>query len=310
MADYLRLSRAGPTGVDEFNCYFRRGLSLAECKDPLAAIVAAGSISNPVPADDPIVRFLNEILDRFSHFHSAAARPAASAEQAGPIPVGRSKSSLASFVAKRIGEEIRKAERSDCKRLGTEAEIGERLGVSRQVVRQAVRILESQGAVESRRGRTHGVSTTAPEPTVAVEAVVALLSSMRISEGDIRAACAIMGRLTRMLVGAKAKPAHFKEFERLVQRGHTWGGVNMFSQWIRLDWKIIDNPVLCIFAQALTGCRVRLAKDACTVPVNGSPAVQQALAEYVAAAKKRDLAFADQSYDELAMLVRAAFRAA
>lgn len=307
IADYLRLCRQGPAGNDIFNAYVQRGLLAAESADPLAGIVSAGAIQDSPLPDDPIIDFLNDALDCFSHLLPNTEDIPSAEYASGHLPTGLPKTSLASFVAKRIAEEIRNGDGQDPQRLGTEAEIGERLGVSRQVVRQAVRVLESQGAVESRRGRTHGVSATDPESTVAAEAVVALLSSLRISGEDIRAACSTMGRLTRILVAAKAAPQHFQEFDRLVDRGHTWGGINMFSQWIRLDWEIIDNPVLRIFAQALTGCHVRLTNDTCTVPVEGIPAVQRALADHLEAARQGDLALADRLYDELTMLVRAAF---
>lgn len=310
IADYLRLRRQGVAGLDAFNDYFRRGLQATGGKDPLADIAAAGNIQDPPPRGDPIVDFLNDALDRFSHLLPMMDASATGEETDAGIAAGAPKTSLASFVAKRIAEQIRNGDGHDLQRLGTEAEIGERLGVSRQVVRQAVRVLESQGAVESRRGRTHGVSATDPQSTAAAEAAVALLSSMRISEGDVRAACSTMGRLTRILVAAKAQPRHFKEFQRLVDCGHTWGGINMFSQWIRLDWDIIDNPILRIFAQALTGCQVRLSNDTCAVPVEGIPAVQCALADHVEAARKGDLALADRLYDELTLLVRAAFHPA
>jgi len=310
IADYLRLHRRGPAALEVFNGYFMRGLATTRREDPLANIVAAGAIQDPAPPGDPIIDFLNDSLDRFSRLVALTDAPAASDEMNIRVPANRPKTSLASLVAKRIVEEIRNGDSHDLQRLGTEAEIGERMGVSRQVVRQAVRILESQGTVESRRGRTHGISVTDPESTVAAEAVVALLSSMRIDEANVRAACSAMGRLTRILVAAKAGPEHFKEYERLVDCGHTWGGINMFSQWVRLDWEIIDNPILRIFAQALTGCQVRLSNDVCAVPMEGMPGVQRGLADHIEAAKKGDLLLADRLHDELTMLVRAAFHPA
>lgn len=311
MSDYLRRSREGAGAMQDFADYVRRGLGRAGRGDPLGAVAAAGDLDDGATSDDPIVGFLTDSLDRFARLRSIADPLPAGSAAAADVGASRApKTSLASLVAKRIAGEIRNQTDPDLQRIGTAAELAERCGVSRQVVRQAVRVLESQGAVESRRGRTHGVSAAVPESTAAVEAVVALLSSMRISEENIRAACVIMGRLTRILISAKATPEHFKEFERLVRCGHTWGGINMFSQWIRLDWRIIDNPVLCVFAQALTGCRVRLTSDTCAVPVEGIPAVQRSLAAHVEAAKKGDFALADQMYDELAILVRAAFRPA
>src|SRR3546814_11280092 len=73
-----------------------------------------------------------------------------------------------------------------------------------------------------------------------------------------------MARLTRVLVMAKATTDQQQEFQRLVHYGHTWRGTGMFTSWIRLDWGIIDNPVLSVMAQALTGYRMRTSNDHCS----------------------------------------------
>src|SRR3546814_20413238 len=92
---------------------------------------------------------------------------------------------------------------------------------------------------------------------------MAYLSSEGIHYEEVNPARQIMARLTRVLVMAKATTDQQQEFQRLVHYGHTWRGTGMFNSWIRLDWGIIDNPVLSVMAQALTGYRMRNSNDHC-----------------------------------------------
>src|SRR3546814_10263407 len=71
-------------------------------------------------------------------------------------------SDLALQIRELLEDEIqRKAILDD--RLGTEEEICARLGTSRHVLRQAIRVLESQGVVESQRGRSRGLVAGTPK---------------------------------------------------------------------------------------------------------------------------------------------------
>src|SRR3546814_4984762 len=91
------------------------------------------------------------------------------------------------------------------------------LGTSRHVLRQAIRVLENQGVVESQRGRSRGLVAGTPKIAAAVETVIAYLSSAGIRYEDVNPARQIMARLTRVLVMAKATTDQQQEFQRLVQ---------------------------------------------------------------------------------------------
>src|SRR3546814_16713814 len=106
-----------------------------------------------------------------------------------------------------------------------------------------------------------------------------------------------MARLTRVLVMAKATTDQQQEFQRLVHYGHTWRGTGMFNSWIRLDWGIIDNPVLSVMAQALTGYRMRTSNDHFSIPVEGSASLQRTLEEYINADTRRDFSGADDLFE-------------
>lgn len=75
-----------------------------------------------------------------------------------------------------------------------DAEIARQLGVSRTPVREALQILEQQGAIESVPGRYTRVATAAPEdarlvypPLSALQALAAELATPRSTAGDVAA---------------------------------------------------------------------------------------------------------------------------
>src|SRR3546814_9774099 len=105
-------------------------------------------------------------------------------------------------------------------RLGNEEEICERLGTRGNVLRQAIRVLENQGVVESQRGRSRGLVAGTPKIAAAVETLIAYLSSAGIHYEDVNPARQIMARLTRVLVMAKAttrSEEHTSELQSLMR---------------------------------------------------------------------------------------------
>ncbi|MFF2110665.1 FadR/GntR family transcriptional regulator [Rhodococcus koreensis] len=64
--------------------------------------------------------------------------------------------------------------------LGTELELMERFTVSRAGIREAIRILEYQGVVEMRRGRSGGLRVSAPDGSGIVASAVRYLTFRRV----------------------------------------------------------------------------------------------------------------------------------
>lgn len=74
-------------------------------------------------------------------------------------------------------------------RLPTEVELGERLGVSRTVIRDAVRVLEARGLVEIKRGAGTRVRATTADAYVNAAAMLLIRSDMTVGDVlDARAA--------------------------------------------------------------------------------------------------------------------------
>src|SRR3546814_19887903 len=74
-----------------------------------------------------------------------------------PRAITPSEGSLAILVARLLADEARRLRQRGEERLGSEADLTERIGVSRQVLRQAVQMLEARGVLICRRGRSRGV---------------------------------------------------------------------------------------------------------------------------------------------------------
>lgn len=93
------------------------------------------------------------------------------------------RSTLSDAVAEEIAGRILRGELESGERLPTENELGDLLGVSRSVVRDAVRTLAARGLVQVRQGV--GTVVTAPDDTVFAQALMALLMRSDLTVGDV-----------------------------------------------------------------------------------------------------------------------------
>src|SRR5918999_4594022 len=86
-------------------------------------------------------------------------------------------------IAHDIEELILRGDLPRGQRLPTETELGEVLGVSRSVVRDAVRMLVARGLLEVRQG--HGTVVAAPTDETFSGAIVGLLMRTGLTMGDV-----------------------------------------------------------------------------------------------------------------------------
>ncbi|WP_405539391.1 FCD domain-containing protein [Streptomyces sp. NBC_00075] len=70
-------------------------------------------------------------------------------------------------------------------RLSSEAELISHYGVARGTVREALRLLESEGIIEIRRGRQGGIMVRKPEPDRIGQAVVVLLTMAEVTVREL-----------------------------------------------------------------------------------------------------------------------------
>jgi DNA-binding FadR family transcriptional regulator len=90
---------------------------------------------------------------------------------------------LAEKVAYAIRDDIARAGWRIGERLGDEAELPEKYGVSLWVLRQAIRILEPSGIVKVRRGQGGGLYIGRPSPEHTIETAVSYLTAYQDSTG-------------------------------------------------------------------------------------------------------------------------------
>ncbi|MGD1257137.1 FadR/GntR family transcriptional regulator [Mycobacterium seoulense] len=96
-----------------------------------------------------------------------------------------SRGKLAQLTAKRIEADIIRRRWPVGALLGSEAELREHYGVSRAVLREAIRLTEHHQAATMRRGPAGGLVVRAPEPSGATQAMVIYLESVGTNLEDL-----------------------------------------------------------------------------------------------------------------------------
>jgi DNA-binding FadR family transcriptional regulator len=92
---------------------------------------------------------------------------------------------LASRLAAQIENDIVKAGWPVGELFGSEIDLMERYGVSRSILREAIRLLEHHLVAEMRRGRSGGLYVTQPDPVVIADAVALFLRYRNVSARDL-----------------------------------------------------------------------------------------------------------------------------
>src|SRR3546814_4896122 len=103
-----------------------------------------------------------------------------------PRAITPSEGSLAILVARLLADEARRLRQRGEERLGSEADLTERIGVSRQVLRQAVQMLEARGVLICRRGRSRGVEIRPDHAPGAFERIAQHCALLDMSEAEFR----------------------------------------------------------------------------------------------------------------------------
>jgi DNA-binding FadR family transcriptional regulator len=93
---------------------------------------------------------------------------------------GRVVRNRASYLAHEIDREIRMRGWPVGQSLGSEQVLIKRYGVSRAILRQAVRILETHSVVDMKRGRSGGLFVTSPSASRAISLAISHLASTKI----------------------------------------------------------------------------------------------------------------------------------
>jgi hypothetical protein len=143
-------------------------------------------------------------------------------------------------------------------RLGHEEQLCERFGASRPVMRQAIRILQAQSLVETRRGRGRGLFLATPQPGP----VTRLMGLWLLGRGVVLREILEFERLLRTAMavlavkGLRCGPDH--PVIELQNRGEARGGIGLLEV-IEIEKNIswlTGNSLLDLFLRAMTVYKV------------------------------------------------------
>lgn len=163
---------------------------------------------------------------------------------------GRSGWKLAQQVALRIEEEVRAGGWKVGTNLGSEADLLERYGVSRAVIREAVGLTEYLGVARMRRGPGGGLLVTVPDTSAVITAVVVYLTYRQVRLDDIFTARRPLEDLAARLAAARRSDLSLR---RLDERVEFEGSTRPPDHWVLHDLvaSASTNPVLELFVGIL-----------------------------------------------------------
>lgn len=192
---------------------------------------------------------------------TVSARPA-------DTSAGRS-AKLAEQTARKIESEIIRQRWPVGKLLGSENELREKCGVSRAVLREAIRLLEHHQVASMRRGPSGGLFVRTPDPSGAVHALVIYLESVGTSLADLVSARVLIESLAVELTVQRLDEhaiAHLREV--LAADAHQFAADGMSSPGPHdAIGELSGNPALHLFIDILTQLTERYSDTAgCRIP--------------------------------------------
>lgn len=205
---------------------------------------------------------------------------------------------LVGLSAEFLAGEVARLRRMGIKKLGSEQQLAERIGVSRQVLRQAMRLLEDRGLLTCRRGRSNGIVTAAAHPANIVRSLSDAFARQRLADDDFRHILATLDRINRSLFASKADVSRFDALQHMIKR-KDWRNPATHIRRMHIEWPVINNPALSLLEQALSAYRARRAGLKIFVGISDIDLLQQKALEHVDFMRGRNLLAADRHYMEM-----------
>lgn len=174
---------------------------------------------------------------------------------AGRLPLGASSESArsrAEQIFRMLTKDLSNSHRA-VHRLGSEFDLCDRYGADRNVLRQAVRVLEFEGIAESVAGRGKGLMPRKAAPAPLCRLINCHFSAERITPGD---AMALFKLLSVEVASASAQRATSEELARLKRAQHLLteklGPVTaeIMQEVEASQFGIIDEPLIDILLRA------------------------------------------------------------
>ena len=222
------------------------------------------------------------------------------------IPVGRMSNADAvrvpktsELVAKQIRNAIIRGELRDGDTLPAEAHLIAEFSVSRPTIREAVRILESEGLVEVARGARGGARISSPDYVMIQRAAGITLQAQQVTIGDLYEMRTLIEPPAARLVAERNSDTAVPILRKLIdeEMRHMRDQIAvtlLISEFHRLLMELSGNKTLNVFSQAL-----RALVDAhLELSVRGRPALDPELSD-------REMCYGLKSHSRLVDLIEA-----
>jgi DNA-binding FadR family transcriptional regulator len=193
---------------------------------------------------------------------------------------------LAEIVADRIRSDISRAGLAEGELAGSEHALIVRYGVSRAVLREAIRLLEYHSVAGMRRGPGGGLIVNRPDPSASIEAIALYLEYQGIDFDGLRIVrdAIELGCIERVVArrGEPGVAERLRDAQRL--DASTQAELEARSHVFHTELaELTGNPVLALFQRILTVLSARhLRATPSTVPSTGSVPTTEVMAAEVA----------------------------
>jgi DNA-binding FadR family transcriptional regulator len=177
---------------------------------------------------------------------------------------------LAEVVAQRLLTEITSDGWEVGSTIGSETDLLERFGVSRAVLREAVRLLEYHSVARMRRGPGGGLVVTAPAPNASIEAITLYLDYQNIESAHLRAVHeAVLMACLDTVADRVDDPEVIRRLSALLDRPASAIPEEPADLLHAELAELSGNPVLDLFLRILLSLRTRRDESARDAPTDG-----------------------------------------
>jgi DNA-binding FadR family transcriptional regulator len=301
VAAYRQSLLAGPARLDAFTREFRGRL----VEGPGAGLLGTGvgahrsaMSGNSHAVSDLFGACLDSVEDhllaREAVIEEGLPRP-----EGGPDSYHVLTQSRAHELARQLALQLCRGE-GGAQRVGTEDQLCERYQVGREVLRQAIRVLESRGLIDCQRGRTHGLHARAWDAAALVELVVAYFCSIRLSLEEFFPTACIVSRIVRMVLAAETTGTQRQAILRRLDRVRDWADApSLITTQLHSEWACVSNPILIFMERCATAYYARANTGVWKSYDDSGPYTLQHHLAYAEAVARGDLVRADSIVEKI-----------
>jgi DNA-binding FadR family transcriptional regulator len=168
-------------------------------------------------------------------------------------------------LARTLALELPRADVDGLHRVSTEDQLCERYKVGREVLRQAIRVLESRGLIDCKRGRTNGVRARPTDAAACVELVVAYFSAAHLKLATFLPVASIVSRVVRMVVAAESTRIQRQDLLRRLDTAASWNDApTLVTAQLQAEWSCLANPILVFMEKCSTAYYARASASVWT----------------------------------------------